>query len=213
MHGPSPHAAKPLDWAPSIGFLKPLIDHPKIEIGDYTYYDDPDGPERFIERCVRYHFDFIGDRLIIGRFCALATGLRFIMNGANHAMNRLSTYPFEIFGSGWDAEAALQEAWKQDLRGDTIIENDVWIGTNATILPGVRIGSGAIVGAHAVVGGDVPPYAVAVGNPARVVRKRFSDPDIERLLAIAWWDWEADKITRNLASIRSLDITRLETAS
>lgn len=212
MHGPAPTAPNPIDWAPSVGFLKPIVDHPLIEIGDYTYYDDPDGPERFVERCVRYHFDFVGDRLIIGRFCALATGVTFVMNGANHAMNRISTYPFEIFGQGWEAEAELTEAWKQDLRGDTVVGDDVWIGTHATILPGVTIGTGAIVGAHAVVGSDVAPYTIVAGNPARVIRRRFPEDAVARLLAVAWWSWDAGKITRNLDAIRSMDIDRLEAA-
>lgn len=212
MHGPSPDQLLPLAHAPSVGFLKPAVHHPLIEIGDYTYYDDPDGPETFVERCVRYHFDFIGDRLIIGRFCALATGVTFIMNGANHTMDRFSTYPFEIFGSGWDMSDTETDSWRKELRGDIVVGDDVWIGTQATILPGVSIGSGAIIGAHAVVGTDIPPFAVAVGNPARVLRKRFSEDIIDRLLDIAWWTWAADKITRNLKAIRSTDILMLEAA-
>ncbi len=211
--GPSPKASKPIHWAPSVGFLKAIVDHPRIEIGDYTYYDDPDGPEHFVEACVRYHYDFVGDRLIIGRFCALATGVQFIMNGANHAMDRISTYPFEIFEQGWQTDADLSDAWKQNPRGDTVVGHDVWIGSKATILPGVTIGSGAIIGVHAVVGSDVPDYAIAVGNPARVIRKRFSERDIARLLAIAWWHWDAARITRHLGLIRALDIDALETAA
>lgn len=213
MHGPSPDQLHPMPHAPSVGFLKPVIDHPLIEVGDYTYYDDPDGPEHFVERCVRYHFDFVGDRLIIGRFCALATGVRFIMNAANHPMRRFSTYPFEIFGAGWEVPESTADAWREDLRGDTVVGDDVWIGTQATILPGVTIGTGAIVGAHAVVGSDIPPYSLAVGNPARVIRQRFQPEIVARLLAIAWWSWDGAKITRNLGAIRSMDIEKLEAAS
>jgi len=134
--GPDPATIHPLPGVAQIGFLKPIVDHPRIEIGDYTYYDDPAGPEHFVDRCVRYHFEHIGDRLIIGRFCAIASGVEFIMNGANHLMDRLSTYPFEIFGQGWEDETV---DYAKASRGDTVVGNDVWIGTGATIMPGVKI--------------------------------------------------------------------------
>jgi len=197
---------------PRVCFLKPVIDRANIEVGDYTYYDDPDEPERFADRNVLYHFDFIGDRLVIGRFCAIGTGALFIMNGANHALGCLTTYPFQIFGKGWEdgfAPADLRAGY----RGDTIVGNDVWIGREAMILPGARIGDGAIVGARAVVSGEVPPYAVVVGNPGRVARRRFDEETIARLLALRWWDWPGDKIACYVRLLRSGDVDALERAA
>jgi virginiamycin A acetyltransferase len=188
------------------------VRQPNIEIGDYTYYDDPHEPERFAEKCVLYHFDFIGDRLIIGRFTAIAAGVRFVMNGANHATSGLSTYPFQIFGHGWE-EGFDPASLADGFRGDTIVGNDVWIGMEAVILPGSRIGDGAIVGARAVVSGTVPPYSVVVGNPARVVRLRFDEKTISRLLAIGWWDWPAERITRQVNLLRGNDVEALERAA
>ncbi len=207
--GPNPQTVHPLKGVTQVAFLKPIVDHPMIEIGDYTYYDDPAGPEHFVSRCVLYHFEHMGDRLIIGRFCAIAEGVEFIMNGANHALEGFSTYPFSIFGEGWED---VHVDWAKGSRGDTVIGNDVWIGTGATILPGVTIGDGAIIGAKAVVASDVPPYSVALGNPARTVKRRFPNEVTERLLAIAWWNWPAEKITTNLAAIRGADIEALEAA-
>jgi virginiamycin A acetyltransferase len=211
MHGPNPSIKHPVPLHTRVGFLKALVDAENIEIGDFTYYDDPDGPDRFVERCVLHHYPFIGDRLIIGKFCAIAEGARFIMNGANHAMAGFSTYPFNIFGHGW--ERGFDPAtWANELRGDTVLGNDIWVGMEAVILPGVRIGDGAIVAAKSVVTHDVPPYAIAAGNPAKVVKLRFGEKTIARLLAVAWWDWPVDKITRNLDAIRGADILRLEAA-
>lgn len=212
MTGPDPHIKHPM--APvhtRVGFLKPLVDQPNIEIGEFTYYDDPNGPERFVERCVLYHYPFVGDRLIIGRFCALAEGVTFIMNGANHAMSGFSTYPFNIFGHGWE-EGFDAATWAAENRGDTIVGNDVWIGMQALIMPGVKIGDGAIIAARSVVTGNVAPYAIVGGNPAREVRRRFDSDTINRLLAIAWWNWPVEKISRNLDAIRGADLSRLEAA-
>jgi virginiamycin A acetyltransferase len=212
MQAPHPEIKHPIPMHPRVGFLKPLVDQANIEIGDFTYYDDPLGPDKFVERCVLHHYDFIGDRLVIGKFCALAEGIRFIMNGANHAMSGFSTYPFNIFGHGWE-KGFDPATWKRELRGDTVVGNDVWIGMEAVIMPGVKIGDGAIVAARSVVTHDVPPYAIAAGNAARVVKRRFPDDVIERLLAVAWWDWPVDKIGRNLDAIRGADIERLEAAA
>jgi len=195
-----------------VGFLKPLVTAENIEIGDFTYYDDPDGPDLFQQKCVLHHYPFIGDRLIIGKFCAIAEGARFIMNGANHAMSGFSTYPFNIFGHGWE-EGFDVATWQREIRGDTVLENDVWIGMEAVIMPGVTIGNGAIVGAKAVVTHDVPSYAIVAGNPAKVVKTRFDKRTIARLLSVAWWDWPVDKIGRNLNAIRGADIQALEAAS
>ncbi|WP_309083833.1 CatB-related O-acetyltransferase [Chelativorans sp.] len=211
MHGPRPELKHPLMMHPRVGFLKPLVDAPNVEIGEYTYYDDPEGPDLFFKKCVLHHYEFIGDKLIIGRFCAIAENARFIMNGANHILSGFSTYPFNIFGHGWEV-GFDDQAWRNEVRGDTVIGNDVWIGFEAVIMPGVKIGDGAIVGGRSVVTHDVPPYAVVAGNPARTVKMRFDAATVRRLLEIAWWNWPVDKITRNLDAIRGNDLARLEAA-
>ena len=183
---------------PQVGYLKNFITSPNIEVGDYTYYDDPDGPEHF-EKNVLYHFDFIGDKLIIGKFCAIAKDVTFIMNGANHKSTGFSTYPFFIFGNGWEKSAP--QPGDLPFKGNTEIGNDVWIGYNATIMPGVKIGSGAIIASKSVVTNDVPAYAVVGGNPAKIIKQRFDDKTINALLSIAWWDWSNDKITAHLDAI------------
>ncbi|MCT4655512.1 MAG: CatB-related O-acetyltransferase [Cohaesibacter sp.] len=210
--GPDPMSPFPIAGHRRVGFLKPLITSPLIQVGDYSYYDDPDGPEHFQERNVLYHFDFIGDRLIIGKFCAIATGARFIMNGANHDMRGFSTYPFGVMGGGWQDGFDLG-GYKVQSRGDTIVGDDVWIGRGAIILPGVTIGSGAIVAAGAVVSRDVPAYGVVAGNPAELVRMRFSDDIIDRLMALSWWDWPPELIGKHRSAIQGADIEALEKAS
>lgn len=208
---PDPAAQFPVAEFPRIGFLKNLVHSPLIEVGEYSYYDDPEGPECFEEKCVLHHYDFVGDRLVIGRFCALATGVQFIMNGANHALGGFSTFPFGIFPGAW-RDGFDPALYATGYRGDTNVGNDVWIGMEATILPGVTIGDGAVVAAKSVVTKEVPPYAIVAGNPARVVKMRFPAATVERLLAIAWWNWPVDKVTRNIAAITGADITALETA-
>lgn len=208
--GPDPDVACPIPGVTQVAFLKPLIRHPRVEIGAYTYYDDPAGPERFLETCVRYHFEHMGDRLVIGRFCAIAAKVQFVMNGANHALGGFSTYPFAIFGAGWEDDAL---DWSAGSRGDTVIGNDVWIGTEAVVMPGVTVGDGAIIGAHAVIASDVPAYGIAVGNPAQTVKRRFPPEIIVRLLAVAWWNWPAEKIAAHVAAIRGADIGALEAAA
>lgn len=211
MLGPDPNAVHPVPEHPRIVFLKPLVTRPNISVGEYTYYDDPVDALGFEANNVTHHYEFLGDRLVIGRFCAIAAGATFVMNGANHAMGGASTYPFNIFGQGWETGFDLSMV-TDGLKGDTVVGNDVWIGEGATILPGVTVGSGAIIAARAVVSRDVPPYSVVTGNPARVRRVRFSDGDVERLLALSWWDWPPEKIVSNLPAIRSGDIEALERA-
>jgi virginiamycin A acetyltransferase len=188
-------------------YIKSLITNPNIIIGDYTYYDHPECPERFEEN-VLYHYDFIGDKLIIGNFCAIASDVQFIMNGANHKMNSFTTYPFGIFGHGW--EAALLQLKDLPFKGDTIIGNDVWIGYKAVIMPGITIGDGAIIAAKTVVTKDVPPYSVVGGNPSRLIKKRFSDDVVELLLQIQWWNWSIEKITENLSVLCNNDLEKLK---
>jgi virginiamycin A acetyltransferase len=211
MQGPSPNNPHPMVGYPQVGFLKTLVKSENIIVGDYSYYDDPDGPELFETKCVLYHFPFVGDKLVIGRFCALARGVKFIMNGANHSLKGHSTYPFFIFGNGW--ESATPQPGELPYKGDTILGNDIWMGYDVMVMPGVKIGDGAIVAARSVVTSDVPPYAIVGGNPAKVLRMRFSDDIVNELLSIRWWDWSAEKITRNLSSIVGADLNTLRLAS
>ena len=209
MNGPSPDDKTPMKGFPQVGYLKNFITSENIVVGDYTYYDDPEGPERFEEN-VLYHFPFIGDKLMIGKFCAIAKDVTFIMNGANHKLSGFSTYPFQIFGSGW--EKVMPEEGDLPYKGDTEIGNDVWIGYKATIMPGVKIGSGAIIASQSVVTTDVPAYGVVGGNPARLIRRRFDDSTVKALLDVAWWDWSAEKITAHLEAIVGSDLEALQAA-
>jgi virginiamycin A acetyltransferase len=194
---PNPNIVHPVQGFP-VTYVKPTITRPNIEVGDFTYFADED-----FEKCVTHHYDFYGDKLIIGKFCQIASGVEFVMNGANHKMNAASTFPFYIL-----------EHWKQDvpplsempLKGDTVIGNDVWIGQNAVILPGVNIGDGVIIGAYSVVGSDVEPYSIAVGNPARVTRKRFDDELIGILEAFRWWDRTIDEIQSLIPLLSNSDL-------
>ncbi|MFS7223587.1 Vat family streptogramin A O-acetyltransferase [Rahnella inusitata] len=206
MFGPDPKNKHPMAGFPQVCFIKNTVDNPNIIIGDYTYYDDPEDSENF-ERNVLYHFPFIGDKLIIGKFCALARGVKFIMNGANHKISGISTYPFYIFGQGW--ENVMPAAEELPYKGDTEIGNDVWIGYEALFMPGVKIGHGAIISSRSVVTGDVPAYAIVGGNPAKVIRYRFDAETIAKLEDIAWWNWPVEKICRNLSLIVSGDIDAL----
>ncbi|MET0544990.1 MAG: CatB-related O-acetyltransferase [Caulobacterales bacterium] len=211
MSGPDPNNPYPVAGHTRVGMLRALVTRPNIEVGDFSYYDDPAGPERFQDACVLHHYDFLGDKLIIGKFCAIASDVRFIMNGANHLMRGFSTYPFNIMGGGWEEGLAFEDVLAEG-RGDTIVGNDVWIGMEAMILPGVTISDGAIIGARAVVSTDVAPYSIVAGNPARRVRDRFESRIVSELLTLAWWDWPIDKITRNVNAIRGADLAALQSA-
>lgn len=210
MRIPDPKERYPLAGWHGTAYLRAVVNQPNIEVGDFSYYDDSRGPEHFVARCVRYHFDFVGDKLIIGKFVAIAQGAQFIMNGANHPMQGFSTFPFGTLGFV-PGEALGAEG--DPPRGDTVIGNDVWIGREAVIMPGVTVGNGAIIGTRAVVGRDVPPYAVVVGNPGRVTRLRFDEATIAALLEIRWWDWPVEAIMRHVAAIRGADLTALRHAA
>ncbi|MFE6970855.1 CatB-related O-acetyltransferase [Isoptericola sp. NPDC057653] len=191
---------------PRVVQLKPLVTSPLIEVGEYSYYDDPDDATAFETRNVLYHYG--PEKLRIGRYCALGTGTRFLMNGANHRMDGPSTFPFPTLGGSWADHVDLLAGLPS--RGDTVVGHDVWFGHGATVLPGVRIGHGAVVGAGAVVTHDVPDYGIVGGNPARVLRTRFSERDVARLLALAWWDWPVEHVTAHVRTIMSGSVDDLE---
>jgi virginiamycin A acetyltransferase len=205
METPNPHTLFPLAGYERLCFLKNLVNHPAIEVGDYTYYDDFEDVHNFVKN-VKYLFDFTGDRLVIGKFCMIASGVEFILNGANHLSDAVSAYPFAVFGGAW-SEAMRGKAYPS--RGDTVVGNDVWIGYRAALLPGVKVGDGAIIGAYSVVTKDVAPYTIVGGNPAREIRQRFSPGHVERLLQLRWWDWDPEKITRNVHLLTGNDVEAL----
>ena len=180
-------------------FLKNIVKSTNIIVGDYTYYDDPEDINNF-EKNVLYHFDFIGDKLEIGRFCQIATGVKFIMNGGSHYLGGYSSFPFIIFQTYWPEVPFIENRKK-----DTVIGNDVWLGHEATIMPGVSVGDGAIIGTKAVVTKDVEPYSIVGGNPATIIRKRFDDETIQFLLDLKWWDWPIEKIKQNVLAIMNAD--------
>ena len=191
-------------------YLNQVVTNPNIIVGDYTMYNDfVNDPTEFEKNNVLYHYPINGDRLIIGKFCSIACGAKFLFNSANHSLTSLSTYPFPIFFEEWGLERAqVTRAW--DHKGDIVIGNDVWIGYEAVILAGVTIGDGAIIGTRAVVTKDVPPYTIVGGVPAKPIRKRFSDHIIAALLALRWWDWTEERIAAHLDAIQSGQIDQIK---
>lgn len=207
----SPHEKYPVkqsdgnDW-PHTLFLKNFIQHPHIEIGDYTYFNDFRLPVNDVRQLlVPYMHPAAPEKLLIGKFVQIAHGVQIITSSANHQMDGFSTYPFAVFGEPW---SLYDVKWPN--KGDTVIGNDVWIGHEALIMPAVTIGDGAIIASRSVVTKDVPPYTIVGGNPAKVIRKRFDDEMIAQLLQIKWWDWPIDKITKNIAAIVGCDIAALK---
>ena len=198
MPFPNPDTVFPIAGVNTVTFVKPAIQNPNIVVGEYTYFADRD-----FESHITHHYDFNGDKLLIGKFCQIAADVEFVMNGANHQMNAVSTYPFYIFG-GW--EQPTPDKTKMPLKGDTVVGNDVWIGQNATILPGVHIGDGAIIGCNSTVASDVPPYTVVAGNPAKPLRKRFDDELIDLLLRLRWWDKPAEEINALIPLLTNSDL-------
>ena len=184
-------------------YLKSVITDPNITVGDYTMYNDfVCDPTQFERNNVLYHYPINHDRLIIGKFCSIACGARFLFNSANHTMRSLSTYPFPLFFEEWNLERKnVADSW--DNKGDIVIGNDVWIGYEAVILAGVTIGDGAIIGTRAVVTRDVLPYMIVGGVPAKPLKKRFSDETIAALQELRWWDWPKEKIAQNIGAIQS----------
>lgn len=184
-------------------YLKNTITNPAIIVGEYTMYNDfVNDPAQFERNNVLYHYPVNHDRLMIGKFCSIACGAKFLFNSANHSLSSLSTYPFPIFYEEWRLDRKnVAEAW--DNKGDIVIGNDVWIGYEAVILAGVTVGDGAIIGARAMVTKDVPPYTIVGGVPAKPIRKRFSEETISEMLALKWWDWPKERIARNIPAIQS----------
>lgn len=190
-------------------YLQNVVTDPSITVGEYTTYDDfVRDPRDFQRNNVLYHYPINQERLVIGKFCSIACGAKFLFNSANHALGSLSTYPFPIFFEEWGLPVEdIPRAW--DNKGDIVVGSDVWIGYEAVILAGVTVGDGAVIGTRAVVTRDVPPYTIVGGVPVKPIRKRFSDDVIERLLELKWWDWRSERIAANLEAIQSGDIEHL----
>ncbi len=199
---PDPNTIHPIPGYDKEIYVKPTLKNPQIIVGDFTYIADSD-----FESHVTHLYEWNDDRLIIGKFCQIAAGVEFVMNGANHQMNAVSTFPFYTL-EGWNA-AAPQKS-DLPLKGDTVIGNDVWIGQNATILPGVYIGDGAIIGANSVVGNNIDPYTIVAGNPIRVIRKRFDDELIELLERFKWWDKSIDEINSLIPILTCSDLKKVK---
>ena len=206
---PNPNTVHPIPGYDKEIYVKPTIKNSNIIVGDFTYIADSE-----FESHVTHHYEWNGDKLIIGKFCQIAAGVEFVMNGANHQMNAVSTFPFYTL-EGWDMKPPA--ASDMPLKGDTVIGNDVWIGQNAVILPGVHIGDGAIIGANSLVGSDVSPYTIVAGNPATEIRKRFDDELIQLMLDFKWWDKSVGEINQliplltcgNLEKVKAEIIERL----
>ncbi|MBD5160322.1 MAG: CatB-related O-acetyltransferase [Ruminococcus sp.] len=199
---PNPDKIFPVPDCDTVTYVRPTIKNPDIIVGDFTYFSDVD-----FESHVTHHYGFYGDKLIIGKFCQIASGVEFVMNGANHQMNAVSTYPFYIM-EGW--EQSVPPLSEMPYKGDTVIGNDVWIGQNVTILSGVHIGDGAIIGMNSVVGSDVPPYTIVAGNPARTIRKRFDDELIKLMLEFRWWDKSIEEINSLIPVLSCSDLEKVK---
>lgn len=205
---PNPNDVFPNEYKTSC-FIKNVVKAPNIIIGDYTYYDDSDDPTGFEHNNVLFNYPEFGDRLIIGKFCAIASGTKFIMCAANHRISSITTYPFNVFGGVWK-EKTPDHLSQLPFKGDIIVGNDVWIGRESRIMPGVKIGDGSIVGAYSVVTKDVPPYSVIGGNPARLIKRRFEDDLIKMLLKLRWWDFDAEKLVKFLPVLCDPDLDKVK---
>lgn len=201
---PDPNKIFPVPGFDTVTYVKPTIKNPNIIVGDFTYFSDID-----FENHVTHHYDFYGDKLIIGKFCQIASGVNFVMNGANHQMNAVSTFPFYIL-EGWDQ--SVPDLSEMPLKGDTVVGNDVWIGQNATILPGVHIGDGAIIGMNSVVGTDISPYTIVAGNPVKEIRKRFDDELIQIMKKLQWWDLSIEEIEQLIPILSCSDLQKVKEA-
>ena len=199
---PDPNIIYPISGYNKEIYVKPTIKNPNIIVGDFTYIADSE-----FESHVTHHYEWNGDKLIIGKFCQIAAGVEFVMNGANHQMNAVTTFPFYTL-EGWNMNPPILS--DLPIKGDTVIENDVWIGQNAVILPGVHIGDGAIIGANSIVASNVNPYTIVIGNPARVLRKRFDDEMINLLLRFKWWDKSIEEINNSIPILTCSNLEKVK---
>ena len=199
---PNPNKVFPVPGFKTVTYVKPTITNPNIEVGEFTYFSDV-----FFERHVTHRYEYYPDKLIIGKFCQIASGVNFVMSGANHQMNAVTTFPFYIF-EGW--EQPVPPLSEMPLKGNTVVGNDVWIGQNVTVMPGVKIGDGAIIGMNSVVASDVEPYSIVVGNPAREIRKRFDNELIDLLLRFKWWDKSIEEINSLIPILTCSDLNRVK---
>lgn len=205
---PDPDTIFPNEYKTSC-FLKNVVTAPNIFVGDYTYYDDPVDPTAFERNNVLFNWPEFGDRLIIGKFCSIASGVQFIMGSANHRISSISTYPFHVFGGVW-AENTPPHLSQLPFKGDIVIGNDVWIGRKSAVMPGVKVGDGATIAAYSVVTKDVEPYTLVGGNPAKPIKKRFDDELISLLLSLRWWDFEPEKLADFLPVLCNSDLTEVK---
>ena len=205
---PNPNEIFPNQYGTSC-FVKHVVQAPNISIGDYTYYDDRDNPTDFEQNNILFNYPEFGDRLIIGKFCQIASGAKFIMGPANHRISSVTTSPFSVFGGRW-SEQTPPHLSQLPFKGDIVVGNDVWIGRESVIMPGVKIGDGSIIGAYAVVTRDVPPYCVVGGNPARFIKKRFHDELIQILLELKWWDFPEEKLVEFLPLLCDPDLENVQ---
>jgi virginiamycin A acetyltransferase len=189
-------------------YLQNVVKHPRIIVGEYTIHHDFKDPTDFEQENVLYLNPENNDKLIIGKYASIACGVKFIMNGANHSLKSFATFPFPVVAENWGLDQERQEAW--DIEGDTVIGNDVWIGFESVIMPGVHIGDGAIIATRALVADDVPPYTIVGGTPARTIKKRFNEETIKLLLKLKWWDWDAQKVKANVPALESGDVKELK---
>lgn len=206
MNIPNKDKIFPLENYDRLCFLKNIIKNPNIIVGDYTYYADFEDVYNF-EKNVKYHFDFIGDKLKIGKFCMIASDVTFIMNGANHLTEAITSYPFAIFGEDWKNS---MDGKSYPTKGYTIVGNDVWIGYKTIIMPGVKIGNGTIIATNSTVVKDVKPYTIVGGNPAKEIKRRYTDEQIAELLEIKWWDWSIAKVTDNVHNLTGENINKIK---
>lgn len=204
---PDPNAIFPNEYKTSC-FIRNVVKAPNISIGEYTYYDDARDPTGFERNNVLFNYPEFGDRLIIGKFCAIAAGTVFVMGPANHRISSATTYPFNVFGGAW-RENTPDHMSQLPHKGDTIVGNDVWFGRECVVMPGVKIGDGAIIAAYSVVAKDVPPYTVFGGNPARLLKRRFDDELTALLLKLKWWDFEPEKLLEYLPLLCDSDLEKL----
>ena len=207
---PDPNVIFPNEYGTSC-FIRNVIAAPNISVGDYTYYDDPVDPTGFERNNVLFNYPEFGDRLIIGKFCQIASGVKFIMGPANHRLCSVTTYPFNVFGGVW-SERTPPHIEQLPRKGDTIVGSDVWIGRESVVMPGVKIGGGAIIAAYSVVAGDVPPYTLYGGNPARFIKKRFDDALTALLLRLKWWDLPPEELAKLLPLLCDSDLERVRAA-